>query len=135
MTEKKADTKLILQRARKKGDNDAGYICPVCGKRFYITYEGWVYRRGKVYFCSWSCLCDFDRTGLTSRYPQLFETSVPRSLRLTKKEVVKRNDKIYRRWKAGKDAFDIALEIGLHPDSVRRILREERDAREESAND
>lgn len=135
MTEKKADTKLILQRVRSRGSKGSGYICPVCGKRFYITSEEWVYRRGKVYFCSWSCLCAFDRTGLTEKYPQIFGMSVPASLKLPRRETVIRNDEIYRRWRAGEKPSDLALEMGLQPDSVRRILREERDVRSERADD
>ncbi len=135
MTEKKADTKLILQRVRSRGSKGSGYICPVCGKRFYITSEEWVYRRGKVYFCSWSCLCVFDRTGLTEKYPQIFGMSVPASLKLPRRETMIRNDEIYRRWSAGEKPSDLALEMGLQPDSVRRILREERDAREERVDD
>lgn len=49
-----------------------GYrTCFVCGKRFYVSdLSAWVFRRrpknsGKDYsnkwFCSWHCLCQFDR--------------------------------------------------------------------------
>ena len=61
--------------------------------------------------------------------------SVPAGLKLPRRETMIRNSEIYRRWKAGETPCDLALEMGLQPDSVRRILREERDAREERADD
>lgn len=48
--------------------------CHECGKVIFIT-PGWVYKRGRdyrlKYFCSWGCMCKFDKKRATRDYTRI----------------------------------------------------------------
>lgn len=48
--------------------------CHECGKEIFVTPE-WVYKRGEYsrvkYFCSWGCLCKFDKKRTTRDYTRV----------------------------------------------------------------
>ena len=79
--------------------------CPICKKKFILYPETWVYKRriketATKYFCSWSCLQEFDQ-----RHP--------------KKIAVEQRDEIIRLIKQGMSLSEIVRSTGADRSKVR----------------
>ena len=98
-------------------------VCRVCGKRFYGANEGWVYRKGIDYMCSWTCfnLCPDkkgrrgNRIGLTARD--------------------ERNAAIYADHKSGMSFQDIAEKYKMTVNWVRTVINRIREQQAEETQD
>ena len=53
--------------------------CPVCGKKFYQPTEEWAYVLQWKYFCSWTCLRQWnlqkygDKRGQVSKWRKMYD--------------------------------------------------------------
>lgn len=102
-------------------------VCTQCGKEIYPPIPSeWAYKReGNLFFCSWRCLCeydrihDYDRGNVAEPKQSYYLTS---SRHLTKKQLLKRNAEIIELAKAGKSYGELALMYNLCPERIRGIV-------------
>ena len=102
---KKMDANQLIGRERK---------CPVCGKVFILVDEGWAYRRIQghkaMYFCSWGCLCKYERTR-------------------PKKVAIEQREDLIRMLKEGKGISEIVRTLGVDRSKViywkERVMNDE----------
>lgn len=99
-------------------------VCTQCGKEIYPPIPSdWVYKReGNLFFCSWHCLCDYDRKR-GERYDKPPKSGKEQISR------VQRNADIIKLSRAGKSYSEIALMYNLCPEQISRIVRGKRGAK------
>lgn len=54
--------------------------CAICRKKF-LGHDGWVFKRGESWYCSWSCLREHERQSKARKYGQRLNKEDKETLR------------------------------------------------------